>query len=177
MPANPDSAAVAVARVHVEAWSNHDFDAARRHLSEQVHVTAVTTLPTMAAVDATGIDDYLTGLNEFTRAVVPGGARIIASAGDERNALLTLTVDVHFGAGPTVLAASRLYLLDDEGRIQDERIIFFATPAWPTSRTGRPAGRMPAERPVPRRLPAAPAPTTVNVRTGTATTGGPMDPR
>jgi hypothetical protein len=35
--------AVAIARAHVEAWSNHDFDAAREALAADVLVTAAAT--------------------------------------------------------------------------------------------------------------------------------------
>ena len=39
------------------------------------------------------------GLIQFARAVVPGSARIIAGTGDDRNALIMLTVEADFGAG------------------------------------------------------------------------------
>ncbi len=129
MPVNRESSAVAAAIAHVEAWSNHDFDAARAGLAGDVKVIAITTQPIMKPTDLTGVDDYMTGLIEFARAITPGSARILASIGDDRNALLTLTVEADFGTGPMTLPGSRLYLFDDEGRIESEQVIFFATPA------------------------------------------------
>src|SRR5215471_6332216 len=93
--------AVAIARAHAEAWSNHDFDTARNGLAPDVRVTAMTTQPMPPATDLTGTDDYMVGLAQFAQAVVPGSLRVIASVGDERNALLLLTVEVDFGAGKT----------------------------------------------------------------------------
>ena len=99
MSAPHESPALAVARAHVEAWTNHDYDAARRGLAPDVHVTAITTMPSPPPTDLTGADDYMTGLIQFARAVVPGSARIIAGTGDDRNALIMLTVEADFGAG------------------------------------------------------------------------------
>ena len=39
MSAQQESPAVAIARAHVEAWSNHDFDTARSMLAPDVKVT------------------------------------------------------------------------------------------------------------------------------------------
>jgi hypothetical protein len=41
----------------------------------------------------------MNGLIEFAQAVVPGSARVIASVGDEQNALVMPTVEADFGAG------------------------------------------------------------------------------
>ena len=126
MSAQHDSPAVAVARAHVEAWTNHDFDEARSALAPGVRVTAVTTQPMPPATDLTGADDYMVGLTQFAQAVVPGSLRILASTGDERNALLTLTVEVDFGAGKATSPGSRLYLMDDNNKIKTEHVIFYA---------------------------------------------------
>jgi hypothetical protein len=67
MPVHQDSPAVAVARAHAEAWSNHDWDKARESLAAEVHVTAMTTQPTMKATDLTGIEDYKQGVIESGR--------------------------------------------------------------------------------------------------------------
>jgi SnoaL-like domain len=125
----PDSPAVAVARAHVEAWSTHDFDSARAGLAAGVHVTATSTQPTMPTTDSTGVDDYMRGLIAFAGAVVPGSARVLASIGDERNALLMLTVEADFGAGPVTLPAARLYLLDEDDKIKAEQVVFFTAPS------------------------------------------------
>ena len=127
MSAQQESPAIAIARAHVEAWSNHDFDTARSALAPDVRVTATTTQPMPPATDLTGADDYMVGLTQFAQAVVPGSLRIIASTGDERSALLTLTMTMAggpFGAGATAPCA-RLYRLDDNNKIKTEHVIFY----------------------------------------------------
>jgi hypothetical protein len=126
MSASHESPAVAIARAHVEAWSNHDFDTARNGLAPDVRVTATTTQPIMPATDLTGADNYMIGLTKFAEVVVPGSLRVIASIGDERNALLMLTVEADFGAGEATLPGARLYLLDENGKIQAEQVVFYA---------------------------------------------------
>ena len=126
MSAQHESPAVAIARAHVEAWSNHDFDTARDALAADVHVTSTTTQPMPPPVDLTGTDDYMVGLIQFAQAVVPGSLRILHSTGDERNALLTLTVEADFGAGKATLPGARLYRLDENNKIQTEHVVFYA---------------------------------------------------
>lgn len=126
MVVQTDSPAVAVALAHVQAWSNHDFPQARAALADDVHVTATTTHPAMPNTNLAGIDDYMRGLIQFAHGVVPGSARVLASIGDERNALLMLTVEADFGSGPVTLPAARLYLLADDDRIKAEQVIFYA---------------------------------------------------
>ena len=122
-----ETPAVAVARAHVEAWSNHDFDTARAALAPDVRVTAITTQPMPPATDLTGAGDYMTGLIQFAQAVVPGSLRILGSVGDDRNALLMLTVEVDFGAGQATLPGARLYLLDEDQKIKKEHVVFYTT--------------------------------------------------
>jgi hypothetical protein len=126
MSAQQESPAVAIARAHVEAWSKHDYDTARSGLAPDVRVTATTTQPMPPATDLTGAENYMAGLIQFAQAVVPGTLRILASAGDERNALLMLTVQADFGAGKATLPGARLYLLDDNDKIKTEHVIFYA---------------------------------------------------
>ena len=126
MSAQQQSPAVAIARAHAEAWSNHDFDAARSSLAADVKVTATSTLPIMPATDLSGADDYMVGLTQFAQAVVPGSLRVIASVGDERNALLMLTVEADLPVGRMTLPGARLYLLDEAGKIKAEQVIFYA---------------------------------------------------
>ena len=121
-----ETPAVAIARAHVEAWSNHDFDTARAGLAPDVRVTAITSQPMPPATDLAGADNYMIGLTQFAQAVVPGSLQVIASVGDERNALLMLTVEVDFGAGKTTLPGARLYLLDDNQKIKKEHVVFYA---------------------------------------------------
>jgi hypothetical protein len=110
----------------VEAWTNHDFDAARSALAPDVRVTAITTQPMPPATDLTGADDYMVGLTQFAQAVVPGSLRILGSTGDERDALLMLTVEADFGGGKATFPGARLYLLDENNKIQTEHVIFYA---------------------------------------------------
>jgi len=128
MSVRTDSPAVAIARSHVTAWSNHDYDTARAALAADVTVDSTTTQPIMAPVHLTGAGPYMEGLTHFAQTVVPGSAQVVASAGDERNALLMLTVEADFGGGKVILPAARLYLLDDDNKIKAEQVIFFAAP-------------------------------------------------
>lgn len=130
MPIHQASPAVAVARAHVEAWSNHNWDKARNSLATDVRVTATTTQPIMAPTNLTGVDNYMDGLKKFAQAVVPGSLRVIASVGDERNALLMLTVTAALGPGraKVTLPAARIYLLDQDAKIKVEQVVFFASP-------------------------------------------------
>jgi hypothetical protein len=130
MPVQQNSIAVAAARAHVEAWTNHDFDAARKGLAGDVWVTAVTIDPNIPKTDLHGIDAYMRGLTEFAQAVVPGSATVLASAGDDRQALITLNVRAKFGpdAPEMTLPGARLYLFDGDGKIVVEHVIFFVTP-------------------------------------------------
>jgi hypothetical protein len=123
-----ESPAVRIARAHVEAWSNHQFDRARKSLSYDVKVNVTTTQPIMKDTDTVGADAYMTGLQMFAQGVEPGSAKVIAATGDKHNALLLVTVRASFGPGtPTLtLPAARLYLVDDMGKITSEKVIFYA---------------------------------------------------
>jgi hypothetical protein len=128
MPVSTESPAISIARAHVEAWSNHDFDKAREALAADVTVDATTTLPIMPATHLTGAGPYMQGLVRFAQAVIPGSATVTAATGDDRNALLMLTVEADFGDGKMILPAARMYLLDDDRKIKAEQVIFFAVP-------------------------------------------------
>ena len=125
-----ESPAVAIARAHVEAWSNHDFDTARGGFTSDVKVTATTTNAAVPKTDLAGIDAYMQGLIAFAQGVVPGSARVIASVGDERNALLMLTMQTAGGpdAAQMTLPGARLYLLDENGKIKLEQVVFYVVP-------------------------------------------------
>ena len=127
MSAQPEAPTVIIARAHVEAWSNHDFDTARDMLAPDVHVTATSTSPALPHTDLTGADSYMEGLIAYAQPVVPGSVKVLASTGDDRNALLLLTLTMAggpFGEGTTAPCA-RLYLIDDNGKIQTEQVIFY----------------------------------------------------
>ena len=123
------SPAVSVALAHVEAWSNHDYATARAALAPDVKVTVTSTLEGLPRTDTVGVDDYTTGLVRFADTVVPGSLRVDGSVGDERNALLLVTVKtVGPPMGSMTLPAARLYLLDEHNRIESEQVIFYAVP-------------------------------------------------
>jgi hypothetical protein len=124
-----ESRAVSVAVAHVEAWSKHGYDSARAALAPDVKVTVTSTIDGMPKTDTVGVDDYMTGLVELADTVVPDSLRVDGSIGDERNALLLVTVKT---AGPPTgsmtLPAARLYLLDENNKIRAEQVIFYAVP-------------------------------------------------
>jgi hypothetical protein len=127
MSAQPESRAVAFARAHVEAWSNHDFDTARSLLADDVKVTATSSNPALPQTDLTGASNYMEGLTAYAQPIVPGSVRILASTGDDHNALLTLTMTMAggpFGTGATAPCA-RLYVVDDNNKIKTEQVIFY----------------------------------------------------
>jgi ketosteroid isomerase-like protein len=128
MSAQPESPAVAIARAHVQAWASKDYDTTRSMLAPDVHVIAMTTNPALPQTDVTGTDAYMEGLVAFADPIVPGSVHELASAGDERNALLLLDLQVAggpFGAGAQAPCA-RLYLFED-GMIKTEQVIFYVS--------------------------------------------------
>jgi hypothetical protein len=122
----PDSAAVARARAHLEAWTNHDLDRARANLADDVqfHSPAATLV---------GIDQYMDaprGLAQFAQQVVPGSLRIIATSGDDRNALIMYELRTEGGPiGSRLFPSAQTWLLDETGRIKVERIVSYSAPA------------------------------------------------
>ncbi len=120
-----DSRAVAIARAHVEAWTNHDLDAARRNLAEDVQFFS-------PAANLAGIDEYMDaprGLAQFAKQVVPGSLRVIAAMGDDRNALIMYEVSTEGGPiGSKLFPSAQTWLLDDDGKIKLERIVSYMVP-------------------------------------------------
>ena len=135
MSAQQESPAVAIARAHVEAWANHDFDTARSMLTDDVKVISTSTDPALPQTDLTGAGHYMEGLIAYAQPIVPGSLHILGGTGDERNALLTLTMTMAggpFGAGAAAPGA-RLYHLDDDNKIETEQVIFYVAPNSPES--------------------------------------------
>ena len=130
MSSQQDPTAVAVARTHVEAWSNHDYDKARASLAPDVHVLAVSVDPEAPRTDLSGIDAYMDGLVQFGQVIVPGTTRVDSSVGDDSRALLHVTSKVKFGPDAPEMDhhQARLYRLDDDQKIVEEQVIFFALP-------------------------------------------------
>ena len=127
MSSTPKSPALTVAGAHVEAWTNHDFEVARGSLADDVQVAVTSTNPSLPETRTTGIDEYMTGLIAFAQAVVPGSADVISTIGDDRNALITLTVRAKFppSGNEVTLPAARLYRLDDDDKITSEQVVFY----------------------------------------------------
>jgi hypothetical protein len=126
MPAQQQSPALTVARAHVEAWSRKEWDMARSMLAPDVRVIAITTNPALPHTDLAGADEYMKGLVAFADPIVPGSVHELASTGDERNALLTLDLQVAggpFGDGVQAPCA-RLYLVEN-GKIKAEQVVFY----------------------------------------------------
>jgi hypothetical protein len=126
MAVQTNSQAVQIARAHIQAWANHDMPAARAALAEDVAVSVTTTGPFPPPVNTVGVEDYMVGLEVFTQAVLTGSDQEVAAIGDDRNALVLVTVEADFGFGKTTLPGARLYLLNDENKIAAEQVIFFA---------------------------------------------------
>lgn len=117
-----DSAAVALARAHLEAWTNHDLDAARRNLAHDVQFYS----PASHLVGVVEYMDAPRGLAQFAAQVVPGSLKVIAAIGDEKNALLMYQVDTEGGTiGSKTFPSAQTWVLDDQGKIQVERIISY----------------------------------------------------
>ena len=114
-----------VARAHLEAWTNHDLDAARRNLAEDVQFYS-------PAANLVGIEAYMDGprgLAQFAKQVVPGSLRIIAATGDDRNALIMYEVRTQGGPfGPKLFPSAQTWVLDESGKIKVERIVSIVVP-------------------------------------------------
>lgn len=126
MPAQQESPALAVARAHVAAWAEKDFDEARRMLAPDVHVTVTAANPGFPVTDLNGSEAYMEGLVTFATPIVAGSVRELAAVGDGSAALLTLDLQMAggpFGAGAQAPCA-RLYLVED-GKVKTEQVIFY----------------------------------------------------
>lgn len=127
MSLQDDSAAVAAVRAYLDAWDGHDVDAVRGALSDQVRMTMVAADPTFPRMELNGVEAYMEGLMQSKDAVVPGSTEIVETVGDDRQALLRVNTKVKFGPDAPELDAhsARMYVLDDDGKIETEHVIFF----------------------------------------------------
>lgn len=129
MSRTSDSPAVKLARAHVEAWSNKDFDTARNGLAADITVTTSSTNPEIPATELVGVEDYMRGLVLFARPIVPGSVRVTDSVGDDRYALLMVTARVDGPPyGKLTIHNARLYRFDDNDKIAAEQVIFYTVP-------------------------------------------------
>jgi hypothetical protein len=121
------ASAITLATAHIEGWSNHDFDFARAGVADDVKVAVTSTNPTLPETRTSGIDDYMTGLTAFGQAVVPGSVRVLSAIGDDRNALIMLTIRAAFppSGQEVTLPGARLYLFDGNEKIASEQVIFY----------------------------------------------------
>jgi len=127
MALQQNSAAVAAARAHVEAWAKRDYDAAREALADDVRVTAVAADPSFPKTDLNGVEAYMQGLIQYADGIVPGSVEVVEAVGDDRQALLTVHAKAKFGPdAPEMDApAARMYVFDENGKIKIEHVLFF----------------------------------------------------
>jgi ketosteroid isomerase-like protein len=125
-----DSAAVAVARAHIDAWSHHDWDKTRELLAPDVHAWVTSTQAGFGTSELTGIDAYMEPKIKAAQLVEPGSVHEISAIGDERNALILVTFRIGLGPGGTMVTMARscLYLLNEDGKISEERDAFYILP-------------------------------------------------
>jgi hypothetical protein len=126
MSLQQNSAAVAAARAHVEAWSKRDYDAARSALADDVWVTAIAADPTFPKTDLNGVEAYMQGLIQYADGIVPGSTDVVEAVGDDKQALLTVNARVKYGPdAPEMDApAARMYVFDDDGKIKVVHVLF-----------------------------------------------------
>src|SRR5260370_42140518 len=121
----PESRAVALARAHLEAWTNQDFDTVRGNLAKDVQFFS-------PAANLVGIDEYMDAprcMTQFARQVVPGSLRIFAVMGDEQNALIMYEVSTEGGPiGSKIFPSAQTWLLNENGKIKVERIVSYVAP-------------------------------------------------
>jgi hypothetical protein len=125
MAVQTNSPSVEVARAHIDAWSNRDWDAARAGLASGVHVVVASTNPELPVTDTVGADEYMTGLQFWVSAITPGSVKELAALGDDNNALVLMTVEADFGFGKVTSPGARMYLFDDDNKIAVEKVLFF----------------------------------------------------
>jgi hypothetical protein len=122
-----DSPAVAIALAHIEAWGRHDWEKTRGLLAPDVHAAVTSTQPQFGGGEFTGVDNYMERKIKGAQLVEPGSVQMLSAIGDERNALITVTMKIRLGPGGTTVTMARacLYVIDENKKIKDERDIFF----------------------------------------------------
>src|SRR5262249_58807392 len=112
MSLQPNSAAVAAARAHVEAWARRDYEVARAALADDVWVTVIAADPSWPKTDLNGVEAYIQGLVQFADGVVPGSTEVVEAVGDDKQALLTVNAQVKFGPDAPEMDApgARMYV-------------------------------------------------------------------
>ena len=115
-----NSPAVEIALAHIDAWSRHDWDKTRELLAPNIYAS-------VNGSDFSGIDNYMARKTKGAQLVEPGSVQVISTTGDERNALILVTLRIALGPGGTMVTMARscLYLLDENNKIKEERDQFF----------------------------------------------------
>ena len=129
MPPQQSSAAVATARAYIDAWERHDIDAVRAALSADVRMTMVAADPSFPRTELNGVEAYIEGLLPSKDIVVPGSTEVVEAIGDDTQALLRVNSKVKFAPDAPVMEgrSARMYLLDEDGRIKIEHVLFFVS--------------------------------------------------
>lgn len=122
-----ESTAITIARAHINAWSHHDWEKTRELLAPNVHAVVTTTQPMKATAELTGIDAYMEPKVKASQLIEPGSVHELSAIGDERNALILITMRIGLGPGGTMVTMARaiLYLLDENKKIKEERDEYF----------------------------------------------------
>ena len=122
-----DSTAMRIAHAHIDAWSHHDWEKTRELLAPNVHAVVTTTQPMKATTELTGIDAYMRPKIKAAQFIEPGSVHEISAIGDERNALVLVTMRIGLGPGGMMVTLARaiLILLDENKKIKEERDEYF----------------------------------------------------
>jgi hypothetical protein len=124
-----DSAAVAIALAHIDAWSRHDWDKTRELLAPDIHAWVASTQPQFggSGSEFTGVDNYMARKTKAAQLVEPGSVQVLSTIGDQTGAVVTVTFRIRLGPGATMVTMARacLYSINDDKKIQEERDVFF----------------------------------------------------
>jgi len=122
-----ESLAVSIALRHIESWCRGDWQTTQELLSPAVHAQVTTTDPGFGDRELQGIESYMAAKTKGARLIEPGSLQVLSTIGDARSAFIAVTFKIALGpAGATAtMARSCLYLIDEGGKIKEERDAFF----------------------------------------------------
>ena len=122
-----NSPAVKVALAHIEAWSHHDWDKTRAMLAPDVHALVTSTQREIGTSEFMGVDKYMELKTRAASLVEPGSVHVLGTVGDQNTALTRIIFRIAMGPNGSLVTMARscLYLLDENGKIKDERDSFF----------------------------------------------------
>jgi len=125
-----NSTAISVARAHIDAWSHHDWERTRELLAADVHAWVTSTQADFGTAELTGIDAYMEPKIKAAQLIEHGSVHEISALGDEHNAVILVTFRIGLGPGGAIVTMARscLYLLDETGKITEERDAFYVLP-------------------------------------------------